>query len=923
VARADVERLEEERLQAVETRIESELALGRHAAVAAELKSLTRGHPLREHLLWLLMLALYRCGRQSDALEAYRRGRGRLHDELGIEPTPELRTLEQQILRHDPELSAPPARRASRARPAGRERRLAVSLVLVAGVAAAAVWLAVGGGSSAPRPAAADAAVLVSSSGKLRTTIPVGASPAHAVSGGGFLWTSNERDGTVSRIDIRSRTVEAILVGRSPEGLGFTDGHIWVADGGDASVSEIDPRAGKVVRTLQIGNGPLGLAARGHWIWVADSGDGTLARVDTRSGRVTSVPVGPQPVAVAAGPDAVWVVLAGSGAVAKLDARGARVVQTINVGNDPVALALDRGRVWVANEQDGTLSRIDAATGTVDATKPLGGAPEAVAASAGTVWAALADGRVARLDANSGQRLQYVAVGGEPKAVVADGTAAWVSALPPVASHRGGTLRVSYEYFALCKCVDPVFAPPAPSQPLDLVYDGLVAYRRVGGPAGSELVPDLAQVLPRPTDDGRTYVFRLRPGVRFSNGRLVRPSDVRASFIRLFRINPPVLYPVYSPDGGRCSGGGPCDLARHIVADDRAGTVTFHLARPDPEFLYKLALPIAYVVPAGSPRRMGRRRLSGTGPYRVAGFLPNRRLVLERNPRFQAFSPDAAPDGFPDRIVLTLLVTRAKQLAAVERGTADVATVMAPLPPPVRDLELRYASQLHADPIGDVAYMFLNTRVPPFDNLDARRAVNDAVDRDRLVHILGGPDAATATCQSLPPGFPGYRPYCPYGSEPSPAGTAGPPDLDEARRLVARSGTRGQHVLVWAPADHAAVARYFARLLRRLGYQARSHIVGARGNSPYFVPIGTPRVRAQIGWQGWVRDYTSAADFVLPLFSCSAFSADDPAATTNESRFCDPHVETAIRTAQRVEQQDPVTGRLTQALVYLTRHVRR
>ena len=148
----------------------------------------------------------------------------------------------------------------------------------------------------------------------------------------------------------------------------------------------------------------------------------------------------------------------------------------------------------------------------------------------------------------------------------------------------------------------------------------------------------------------------------------------------------------------------------------------------------------------------------------------------------------------------------------------------------MRDLELRYASRLHADPIGGIAYMFLNTRVPPFDNLDARRAVNEAVDRDRLVELLGGPDAATATCQSLPPGFPGYQPYCPYGSRPSPAGTAGPPDLDEARRLVARSGTYGQHVLVWAPADHAAVARYFAQLLRRLGYRARSHIVGTRGN---------------------------------------------------------------------------------------------
>src|SRR5205085_848988 len=124
------------------------------------------------------------------------------------------------------------------------------------------------------------------------------------------------------------------------------------------------------------------------------------------------------------------------------------------------------------------------------------------------------------------------------------------------------------------------------------------------------------------------------------------------------------------------------------------------------DFLYKLAIPIAYVVPARSPARMARRPLHGTGPYRVAGFIPDRRLVLERNQHFRVFAPGAAPDGFPDRIVVTLGGPRAKQLAAVERGTAVVTTVTAPLSPQVRDLVLRYASRLHGDPIGDVAYMF-------------------------------------------------------------------------------------------------------------------------------------------------------------------------------------------------------------------------
>jgi hypothetical protein len=391
-------------LQALEARLEAELALGRHTEVVGELESLSATHPLREHLLALLMLALYRCGRQADALDAYRTGLRRLDEDLGIEPTPELQRLQQQILTHDPELSAPPVRRPAPTRSSGRSRRPLVLAFIGLGVAAIAVWLAVGRGSSAsPSLAAANMAVLVSSNGKLGPAIHVGAAPAHAVAGGGFLWTSNERDGTVSRVDVAERTVETIPVGRSPEGLAFANGHVWVANGGDGTVSEIDPRAGKRVRTLRVGNGPLGMAAQDDAVWVANSVDGTLARVDTRSGNVTFVPVGPRPVAVAAKPDAVWVALAGSDAVVKLE--GGRVVETINVGHDPAALALDAKSVWVANAQDRTLSRVNAPLGAVDATVPLEDSPRAVATARGTVWVALANGHVARVDATSSRQL--------------------------------------------------------------------------------------------------------------------------------------------------------------------------------------------------------------------------------------------------------------------------------------------------------------------------------------------------------------------------------------------------------------------------------------------------------------------------------------------------------------------------------------
>ena len=102
-------RLEELRLAALERRVDADLALGRHAELTGELQQLVAEHPLRERFRALLMLALYRCGRQAEALEAYQAARRTLVEQLGIEPVPALGRLQESILRHDPELDAPDA----------------------------------------------------------------------------------------------------------------------------------------------------------------------------------------------------------------------------------------------------------------------------------------------------------------------------------------------------------------------------------------------------------------------------------------------------------------------------------------------------------------------------------------------------------------------------------------------------------------------------------------------------------------------------------------------------------------------------------------------------------------------------------------------------------------------------------------------
>src|SRR5262245_13301821 len=361
------------------------------------------------------------------------------------------------------------------------------------------------------------------------------------------------------------------------------------------------------------------------------------------------------------------------------------------------------------------------------------------------------------------------------------------------AAHRGGTLRA-------------VAPGPGPSSFDTLNYevvrttiltnDGLVGFRRVGGADGLQLVPDLAVALPKPTNDGQTYTFRVRPGIRYSNGRLVGARDFRRALERLFVAGVfPVEYfggiagaeacrprATRSPTAPRR-----CDLSRGIVTDERTRTVTFHLRAPDPDFLYKLALPPAFAVPPDtSAKEVGWGRLPATGPY-MRGRTTRRSVTFVRNPYFHEWSKAAQPAGYADRIVVTATTSAERAVRQVERGDSDVALLGVP-PDLQREVQTQYASQVHVNPIARVTYLFMNTQVPPFDDVRVRQAVNFAIDRAAAARASALFAAAEPTCQILPPDFPGYQRYCPYTLRPG-AREWSAPDLARARRLVAASGT--------------------------------------------------------------------------------------------------------------------------------------
>ena len=187
------------------------------------------------------------------------------------------------------------------------------------------------------------------------------------------------------------------------------------------------------------------------------------------------------------------------------------------------------------------------------------------------------------------------------------GRDAWVTVLPGRASHRGGTLRLALPAADVPYSPDPTqFSGPPQWQLLSLTNDGLVTYRKVGGLAGAELVPDLATAIPEPTDGGLTYTFTLRDGIRYSNGATLRPDDIRRGIERTMRSGNPYLADQYAGIVGaaRCRPRA-CELRHGIVTDREAGSVTFHLTRPDPDFLYKLAFAMASAVPDRDVRRQG------------------------------------------------------------------------------------------------------------------------------------------------------------------------------------------------------------------------------------------------------------------------------------------------------------------------------
>ncbi len=444
-AHAEAARLEELRVEALEDRIDADLALGRDRTLVHELEALVEREPLRERPRSQLMLALYRSGRQAEALELYKDTRRTFIERLGIEPTPRLRELEQAILAQDPELDEGlPRFRAPvrlRTRPGRRAVLAVVGIVGLAAVAAAALALTRGDGA----PALAEpntVAVVDVKTMRVVDSVEVGSGPVAIVSGHGSLWVANSEDDTVSRIDPATREVEATIGVPSPVDLAVGPDAIWVAGGIAGTVSRIDAESNDVVARIDLNTGdPFdprtvhGVAVGAGAVWAAVSGP-ELARIDPARDRVVrSIDLGVDQVAVAVGHGALWVVTA-TGRLLRLEPATGAVTAQLSVGAPGIyahdVVSADDGVLVLA----GDIAVVDPGSALLGRTLSASSWIAAVADEPGPGLSAVgtaaapsqpAQGTLVRFDPDLGSQPVRVELGLQPTAVAIASGALWVT----------------------------------------------------------------------------------------------------------------------------------------------------------------------------------------------------------------------------------------------------------------------------------------------------------------------------------------------------------------------------------------------------------------------------------------------------------------------------------------------------------------
>jgi peptide/nickel transport system substrate-binding protein len=374
------------------------------------------------------------------------------------------------------------------------------------------------------------------------------------------------------------------------------------------------------------------------------------------------------------------------------------------------------------------------------------------------------------------------------------------------------------------------------------VYETLVTYRHVAGPAGYQVVPGLAS-LPRISRGGRVYTLTLRKGLKYSNGRPIRAADFKCTMKRDFITASPGVGFYDTIVGAKKF---ETSLKGDIAGIKTKGrTIKITLTSPRGDFLTILAEPFAALLPCGTANQdLSANPPPASGPYKI-GPNPdkNRGFTLVRNKYFKPTK--YIPRGTPNRVDVTIVGDADAAVQRVISGQADYTNAAIP---PERIGTVSQRGQLRLRKSANTYYFWMNTRVYPFNKQKVRQAVNMAIDRSALVKAVWGGLGVT-TENILPPTYPSYRRLTLYKR-----------NLTKARQLINQAGAKGADVTVWGRqvSDSQQSTTLYASYLSAIGLKTTLKFLP---RSTYYTTIGNVDTKAQTGWARWLEDYPHPLDW--------------------------------------------------------------
>ncbi len=418
-----------------------------------------------------------------------------------------------------------------------------------------------------------------------------------------------------------------------------------------------------------------------------------------------------------------------------------------------------------------------------------------------------------------------------------------------------------------------------------LSYTGLYTYAHKDGVAGGTVIPGLATALPKVSADGKTYTMTLRPGLTFSNGAAVKASDFAYSIQRSIKVNwGGKSFYTTNIAGADAFDKGTAKTISGITTDDATGKITIKLVAPYGAFPNVLAFPSSGIVPTGTAMsNLTNNPPPGVGPYVIKNVVANQSFSVVRNPNWKALP--GIPAGHVD-INVKINPNTQTEAESVLNNSADAFDWGDTIPPAlVSQIQAQAASRYANEPSVSTFYFFLNTKAKPFNNLQAREAVNLAVDRAAIQKLSSG--TISPGCFFLPPGMIGHPTApCPYGSTP---------DVAKAKAMVTAAGLAGTPVTVWGEtrSPRKEYIDYYTSVLNSIGFKATEKILA---DAQYFPTIGNLKLNPQTGFADWNQDFPNPSDFYLLLDGTAIQQLNNQ----NFGQVNDPHIQSELAVLNKV-----------------------